>query len=100
LRPENGFPGVVQRYLSFIFARSLSPTWNKGKQFWTDCGPEELHETKLSSLIRFDLHKTNILDAMNIVDATLQNHVKKVIALSTDRACNPNVKTRDAFLCV
>lgn len=33
--------------------------------------------------------KTNILGAMNIVDAALHNNVKKVIALSTDKACNP-----------
>jgi len=33
--------------------------------------------------------KTNILGAMNIIDAALYNGVKKVIALSTDKACNP-----------
>ena len=33
--------------------------------------------------------KTNILGAMNIIDAVLQTKVKKVIALSTDKACNP-----------
>ncbi len=33
--------------------------------------------------------KTNILGAMNIIDASLANNVKKVIALSTDKACNP-----------
>ena len=33
--------------------------------------------------------KTNILGAMNIIDAALYNNVKKVIALSTDKACNP-----------
>ncbi len=33
--------------------------------------------------------KTNILGAMNVIDAALQNKVKKVIALSTDKACNP-----------
>ena len=33
--------------------------------------------------------KTNILGAMNIIDAALTNQVKKVIALSTDKACNP-----------
>lgn len=33
--------------------------------------------------------KTNILGAMNIVDAALHNNVRKVIALSTDKACNP-----------
>lgn len=33
--------------------------------------------------------KTNVLGAMNIIDAAQQNQVKKVIALSTDKACNP-----------
>ena len=33
--------------------------------------------------------KTNILGAMNIIDAAVANDVKKVIALSTDKACNP-----------
>ncbi len=33
--------------------------------------------------------KTNILGAMNIIDAALYNKVKKVLALSTDKACNP-----------
>ncbi|MCK5214161.1 MAG: UDP-N-acetylglucosamine 4,6-dehydratase (inverting) [Candidatus Omnitrophica bacterium] len=33
--------------------------------------------------------KTNVLGAMNIIDAALQNNVKKVVALSTDKACNP-----------
>jgi len=33
--------------------------------------------------------KTNVLGAINIIDAALYNKVKKVIALSTDKACNP-----------
>jgi UDP-N-acetylglucosamine 4,6-dehydratase len=33
--------------------------------------------------------KTNIIGAMNIIDAAKYNNVKKVIALSTDKACNP-----------
>lgn len=33
--------------------------------------------------------KTNILGAMNIIEAALANNVQKVIALSTDKACNP-----------
>jgi UDP-N-acetylglucosamine 4,6-dehydratase len=33
--------------------------------------------------------KTNVLGAMNVIDACLRNKVKKVIALSTDKACNP-----------
>ena len=33
--------------------------------------------------------KTNILGAMNIIDAALSTNVKRVIALSTDKACNP-----------
>jgi UDP-N-acetylglucosamine 4,6-dehydratase len=33
--------------------------------------------------------KTNIIGAMNVIDAALYTNVKKVIALSTDKACNP-----------
>jgi len=33
--------------------------------------------------------KTNINGAQNVIDAALNNHVKKVIALSTDKAANP-----------
>ncbi len=33
--------------------------------------------------------KTNILGAINVIDAALVNGVRKVIALSTDKACNP-----------
>ncbi len=33
--------------------------------------------------------KTNIMGAMNIIDAALFNNVKKVMALSTDKASNP-----------
>ena len=33
--------------------------------------------------------KTNIFGAMNVIDAALQNNVKRVVALSTDKACNP-----------
>lgn len=33
--------------------------------------------------------KTNIMGAMNVIDASINNKVKKVIALSTDKACNP-----------
>lgn len=33
--------------------------------------------------------KTNIIGAMNVINAALYNNVKKVIALSTDKACNP-----------
>lgn len=33
--------------------------------------------------------KTNILGAMNVIDCAIENKVVKVIALSTDKACNP-----------
>lgn len=33
--------------------------------------------------------KTNIMGAMNIIDVCIECGVKKVIALSTDKACNP-----------
>ncbi len=33
--------------------------------------------------------KTNITGAMNVIDAAIQNNVKKMVTLSTDKACNP-----------
>jgi UDP-N-acetylglucosamine 4,6-dehydratase len=33
--------------------------------------------------------KTNILGAQNIIEASLNNNIKKVVALSTDKAANP-----------
>lgn len=33
--------------------------------------------------------RTNIMGAMNIIEAAIEARVKKVIALSTDKACNP-----------
>jgi UDP-N-acetylglucosamine 4,6-dehydratase/5-epimerase len=37
----------------------------------------------------FESIKTNINGAMNIIDACIDQKVKKVVALSTDKACNP-----------
>lgn len=37
----------------------------------------------------FECINTNINGAMNLVDAAIDNHVKRVIALSTDKACSP-----------
>ena len=37
----------------------------------------------------FECIKTNIIGAMNLVDACIDNNVKKVVALSTDKASNP-----------
>ena len=33
--------------------------------------------------------KTNVIGAMNVIDASIETDVKKVVALSTDKACNP-----------
>jgi len=33
--------------------------------------------------------KTNILGAMNLIEAAMKNKISKVVALSTDKACNP-----------
>jgi UDP-N-acetylglucosamine 4,6-dehydratase len=33
--------------------------------------------------------KTNIIGSQNVVEASIENNVKKVIALSTDKACSP-----------
>ena len=37
----------------------------------------------------FEAVKTNIHGAQNVIEAALENDVKKVVALSTDKACNP-----------
>lgn len=37
----------------------------------------------------FECVKTNIIGAMNVIDASIDNKVKKVIALSTDKASSP-----------
>ena len=37
----------------------------------------------------FECIKTNIIGAMNLIDACIDKQVKKVVALSTDKACNP-----------
>lgn len=37
----------------------------------------------------FEAVKTNILGAQNIIDAAIDSNVKKVVALSTDKAVNP-----------
>ena len=37
----------------------------------------------------FEVVKTNILGAQNVIDASMQNNVEKVIALSTDKASSP-----------
>lgn len=37
----------------------------------------------------FECIKTNINGAMNLIDACIDKGIKKVVALSTDKACNP-----------
>ncbi|MCG8637435.1 MAG: UDP-N-acetylglucosamine 4,6-dehydratase (inverting), partial [Desulfobacterales bacterium] len=37
----------------------------------------------------FEAVKTNIIGAQNVIDASIDNNVNKVIALSTDKAANP-----------
>lgn len=37
----------------------------------------------------FEAVKTNILGAMNVIDASIDNKVKRVVALSTDKASSP-----------
>lgn len=37
----------------------------------------------------FETIKTNILGGMNVIEAAIAQKVKRVIALSTDKACNP-----------
>ncbi len=37
----------------------------------------------------FEAIKTNVLGAQNIIDVAIERRVEKVVALSTDKACNP-----------
>jgi len=37
----------------------------------------------------FECVKTNVIGAMNIIDACIEQNIKKVVALSTDKASNP-----------
>ena len=37
----------------------------------------------------FECVKTNINGSMNVINASIENNIKSVIALSTDKACNP-----------
>jgi UDP-N-acetylglucosamine 4,6-dehydratase (inverting) len=37
----------------------------------------------------FEYIKTNIMGAMHVIDAAIDTGVKRVVALSTDKACNP-----------
>lgn len=37
----------------------------------------------------FECVKTNIVGAMNVIDCAIDANVKRVVALSTDKACNP-----------
>ena len=37
----------------------------------------------------FECVKTNVLGAMNVIDSSIDMRIKKVIALSTDKACSP-----------
>ena len=37
----------------------------------------------------FECIKTNVNGAMNVIDVAIEQKVKKIVALSTDKACNP-----------
>ena len=37
----------------------------------------------------FECIKTNVTGAMNVIDCALDHKIKRVVALSTDKACNP-----------
>ena len=48
-----------------------------------------LKHVSMSEYNPFEAVKTNILGAQNIIEACMKNNVKKVIALSTDKASSP-----------
>ena len=41
-------------------------------------------------MILLNVLKTNILGAMNLIDVCIDRKVKKIVALSTDKACSPS----------
>jgi UDP-N-acetylglucosamine 4,6-dehydratase/5-epimerase len=43
--------------------------------------------------------KTNVVGSQNVVEASLENNIKKVIALSTDKACSPSTLYGATKLC-
>ena len=45
--------------------------------------------TQVAEYNPIEFIKTNVLGAQNLIEACLNNKVKKVIALSTDKACAP-----------
>ena len=46
----------------------------------------------------FECIKTNINGAMNLIDACIDQKVKRVVALSTDKACSPiNLRCTDSI---
>lgn len=48
-----------------------------------------LKQVEASEYNAFEFIKTNIIGAQNIVDVAIENNIKKVIALSTDKAAAP-----------
>ena len=48
-----------------------------------------MKQVPLSEYNPIECIKTNINGAQNIIEACIYNNVEKVIALSTDKACNP-----------
>ena len=48
-----------------------------------------LKHVPLAEYNPFECIKTNIIGAMNLIDAAINQKVKKVVALSTDKACVP-----------
>ena len=48
-----------------------------------------LKHVPVSEYNPFEFIKTNVLGAQNIIESVIQNNVKKIIALSTDKASSP-----------
>ena len=46
------------------------------------------HVLPIAEYNPFEVIKTNVIGAQNIIQACLNNNIKKVIALSTDKACS------------
>ena len=48
-----------------------------------------LKHVSLGEYNPFEVVKTNIIGSQNVIDASIQNEVAKVVALSTDKASSP-----------
>ena len=78
-----------------IFSRDEMKQWEMAKLFKNDSRVDYVVHAAATKIVPsaeynpFECIKTNINGAMNLIDASIDQGVKKVVALSTDKACSP-----------